>query len=151
VDGVDASTAMLDLAGVAAARAGEVERVAFHRWYLPDDAAPRDTYDLAFSNSLLHHLADPAALWSWLRAHLASGTPFFAMDLLRPDSPDAARRLVDQYAAGEPEVLRTDFYNSLRAAYRPDEVRLQLTAASLDALQIAVVSDRHFIVSGTLR
>lgn len=151
VDGVDASRAMLDLARVAAARAALTDRVAFHGWYLPNDPPPRDAYDLVFSNSLLHHLSDPAALWNWLRTHLAAGTPLFLMDLLRPDSPDAARRLVDQYAAGEPEVLRTDFYNSLRAAYRPDEGRAQLGAASLDTLQIAVVSDRHFIVCGALR
>jgi hypothetical protein len=45
--------------------------------------------------------------------------------LLRPDSPEAAQAIVDQYASGEPEVLRRDFYNSLLAAFTEDEIGAQ--------------------------
>jgi hypothetical protein len=51
------------------------------------------------------------------------GAPVLVMDLMRPASPAAAEALVEQYAAGEPEVLRRDFYNSLLAAFEPGEVR----------------------------
>ena len=44
------------------------------------------------------------------------------------------RRIVDQYAAGEPEVLRRDFYNSLCAAFTPSEIEAQLAAAGLAGL-----------------
>ena len=47
----------------------------------------------------------------------------------------AARAIVDQYAAGEPEVLRHDFFASLCAAFEPDEIRAQLRAHGLDGLQ----------------
>ena len=70
------------------------------------------------------------------------------MDLLRPSSRAEAQSLVEQYAADEPEVLRTDFFNSLLAAYRPTEVQLQLQSAGLGTLNLEVVSDRHFIVWG---
>ena len=44
-----------------------------------------------------------------------------------------------------------DFFNSLLAAYRPDEIRAQLLAVGLgDRLQIDVVSDRHLIVWGNV-
>lgn len=147
VHGLDASAPMLALAREAASRASLVGRLGFHECYLPDGAAPRQTYDLLVSNSLLHHLADPLALWSSIRRWAHAASSVFVMDLLRPASTADARRLVDEYSAGEPDVLRRDFYNSLLAAYRPDEVRDQLTRAGLDALDVEVVSDRHWLVT----
>jgi len=117
---------------------------------LPHGARLRGTYDLLFSNSLLHHLADPAVLWSTLRRWCGPATRVFIMDLMRPTSRADARALVERYAAGEPAVLRTDFYNSLLAAYRPGEVEAQLKAAALSHLAIEVISDRHFIVWGSI-
>jgi len=67
---------------------------------------------------------------------------------MRPDSREQAHQLQDQYAAGEPEVLREDFFNSLLAAYRAGEVRAQLRDQGLENLHTEVVSDRHFIVYG---
>jgi hypothetical protein len=58
--------------------------------------------------------------------------------------------MVDRYAHNEPEVLRTDFYNSLLAAYRPPEIREQLREAELGHLEIEVVSDRHLLVWGPI-
>jgi hypothetical protein len=47
-------------------------------------------------------------------------------------------------------VLKRDFYNSLCAAFTPDEVRSQLSEASLDCLEVKTISDRHVVVSGVL-
>lgn len=150
VDALDGSPAMLALARDAAARAGMAARLIHREARLPDGAPPRPPYDLLFANSLLHHLARPDALWSVLRRWGRAAAPVFVMDLLRPDSDTAVRHLVDRYATGEPVVLRRDFANSLRAAYRPDEIRAQLDAAGLAALTVEVVSDRHLIVWGRL-
>jgi hypothetical protein len=57
--------------------------------------------------------------------------------------------LVDEYAAGAPEVLREDFRNSLRAAFTIEEVRAQLQRADLGKLAVQAVGDRHLIVAGT--
>lgn len=145
--GIDGSAPMLELAREAAARAGLEERLRFHECYLPDGAAPRERYDLLLSNSLLHHLADPLALWLSIRRWSHASSAVFVMDLLRPPTRADAERLVEEYAAGEPEVLRHDFFNSLLAAYRPEEVREQLERAGLGALEIEVVSDRHWLVA----
>ena len=149
IDAIDGSPAMLALARSAAQDAGLSPRVAFVAANLPTAVLPRARYDLVFSNSLLHHLADPALFWPWLGA-AAPGTPLFLMDLMRPTSREAAAQLVDQYAGGEPEVLRRDFFHSLLAAYTPDEVADQLRDAQLDRLAVAVVSDRHLTVCGWL-
>ena len=148
VDAVDGSPAMLGLARRATG-ATLRHRVRFHAATLPAGGPPDSGYDLVVSNSLLHHLRDPSVLWSAVSRWGAPGCAVFVMDLRRPDSDAAARALVERYAAAEPEVLRTDFHNSLRAAYRPEEVRLQLAGdVALAHLQVETVSDRHLIVWG---
>ena len=101
------------------------------------------------SAGVLHHLADPVPFWHWLRDRFAD-TPLFLMDLMRPPTTTAARQMVDRYAAGEPEVLRTDFFNSLCAAYTPAEISAQLSHARLADLSVHVASDRHLIVCGRI-
>jgi ubiquinone/menaquinone biosynthesis C-methylase UbiE len=151
-EGVDGSPAMLAHAREAAARAGWGARVRFHEARLP--AAPAALagrrFTLLLSNSLLHHLPAPDTLWAAVRRFAAPGAWVFVMDLLRPVSARAARDLVDRHAAAEPEILRRDFFHSLCAAYRPDEVRAQLAEAGLDALRCEPVSDRHWIAWGAL-
>jgi SAM-dependent methyltransferase len=148
VDAVDGSPAMLDLARQAAIESGLDSRIRFSERLLPRDAPPAVDCDLVFSNSLLHHLADPATLWSSVRSCSHSASAVFIMDLLRPASPVEARALVERYAGGEPDLLRTDFYNSLLAAYRPREVLELLERSGLSQLECDVVSDRHWIVWG---
>jgi cyclopropane fatty-acyl-phospholipid synthase-like methyltransferase len=150
VDAVDGSPAMLDLGRQTAAAAGLESRIRFHQVLIPSGEPPHRRYELVFSNALLHHLGEPAALWWSARSWGGAGAFLFVMDLIRPESPERGRELVDQYAADEPEVLRRDFYNSLLASYSPSEVREQLREASLGHLDLEVVSDRHFIAWGPL-
>jgi len=150
VDAVDGSPAMLAFARRAAEEAGIEARVHFVEAVLPELAPPRAPYDLVLSNSLLHHLHRPSVLWEAARRFGRPGGDVFVMDLMRPDSAEAARGLMDRYARGEPEGLRRDFLHSLHAAFRPDEVRAQLAAAGLGALAVEVVSDRHLVVRGRL-
>jgi len=150
VDGVDGSEAMLRLAREDAKQRGLEGRVRFARAYLPDEAPPARDYALVYSNSLLHHLRDPAALWESARRYGARGARLFVGDLMRPDSEAAARALVVREASGEPEVLQRDFLWSLHAAYTPDEVRAQLAAAGLASCAVEIVSDRHWIAHGAL-
>lgn len=156
VEGWDASEAMLNYGYQAVERAELQNRVTLKKVYVPQSDTNRDTksdtvsFPLIFSNSLLHHLADPMVLWSELHQQAAARTSVFVMDLMRPDSRDIARDFVDLYAQGEPEVLQRDFFNSLLAAYRLDEVKAQLEQAGLGGLQVRGVSDRHFIVWGQI-
>ena len=72
------------------------------------------------------------------------------MDLLRPDSPEAAQALVDQYAGDEDPILKRDFYRSLLAAFTEDDVAAQLAEMNLSRLLIDVPDDRHWVVGGIL-
>lgn len=149
VDAVDGAPAMLRHAAEAARSAGLSGRLRLHHARVPGAPLPPMAYDLVMSNSLLHHLPDPAALWSTVVRLAAPGAAVMVMDLRRPGSPDQARALVDQYAADEPEVLRRDFLASLHAAFTADEVRAQLDAAGL-RLNVAEPTDRHLLVWGLL-
>ena len=70
------------------------------------------------------------------------------MDLRRPDTREQAGSLVQEYSGTEPEILQRDFFNSLLAAYRPEEVATQLERAGLSGLQVETVGDRHLVVHG---
>lgn len=148
IHGVDGAEAMLAIGRDDLRAAGLDHRVQLHAGYLPGATLPRERYDAIVSNSLLHHLNDPQVLWQAILHHAAPGAPVFVMDLRRPDSRACASELVELYAAGEPEVLRADFYNSLLAAYRADEVEAQLRATCIDWLRVQTIGDRHLIVHG---
>ncbi len=147
-DAVDGSQAMLVHARRAWVAAGLSERVTLIQGLLPQVPLPVHHYQAVLSNSLLHHLPDPAVLWQAIEACGRNGAPVLVMDLMRPESEEMVDSLVRTYAADAPEVLRRDFRASLLAAYRPEEVREQITGAGLEGLQISEVSDRHLAVIG---
>lgn len=148
--GLDAGPNMLRHARERLAAEDGVRHVHFEQAYLPDPALPSRAWNAVVSNSLLHHLPDPQALWASIVQLGAPGAAVQVMDLLRPDSEEQAQQLVERYADGAPAILREDFYNSLLAAYTPEEVARQLILAGLDRLKIETASDRHWIVSGRL-
>lgn len=151
VHGLDGSGAMLAHGRERLARLpGLRGRVQFVEGVLPGARLPRPSYDAVTSNSLLHHLHDPAVLWRSVLEAGAPGAAVLVMDLFRPDSPQRARAIVEQYAGAEPDVLKRDFFQSLCAAFTAEEVRGQLAASGLADLAVRVVSDRHMTVSGRL-
>ncbi len=149
--GVDGAEAMLALGREAVQEAGLANRIELLRLHLPARIPGDLPFDTILSNSLLHHLADPQTLWQTIVAAGERGAAVAIMDLARPSSLQAADALVAEYAGSEPPVLRRDFYHSLLAAYRPQEVRAQLAIAGLEgALTIENVSDRHVLMWGCL-
>jgi cyclopropane fatty-acyl-phospholipid synthase-like methyltransferase len=149
VIGVDASAPMVRLGEQAVQQAGLADRITLRCERF--DAVPGARIaDAAMSNSLLHHLQNPLQFWHKLRLLVKPGSPVLVMDLLRPESPEAAQAIVDQYAAGEPDILRRDFYNSLLAAFTEDEVTTQLARMNLTRLLIDIPDDRHWVVGGII-
>jgi 2-polyprenyl-3-methyl-5-hydroxy-6-metoxy-1,4-benzoquinol methylase len=149
VIGVDASAPMIQLGEEAVKKAGVADRVTL-RCERFDAIAGANIADAVISNSLLHHLPIPLRFWHKLRQLVKPGSPVLVMDLLRPESPEEARAIVDRYAAGEPEVLRRDFCNSLLAAFTEDEIASQLARMNLTRLLIDVIDDRHWVVGGLI-
>lgn len=149
VTGIDASAPMIRLAEKAVAEAGLGYRVTF-RCERFQVIAGSNLADAVISNSLLHHVPNPLEFWNRLRQLVKPGSPVLVMDLLRPESPEAARAIVDRYAADEPEILRRDFYNSLLAAFTDDEIASQLARLNFTRLLIDVIDDRHWVAGGVI-
>ncbi|NKB81261.1 MAG: methyltransferase domain-containing protein [Nitrospirales bacterium] len=145
--GLDASPAMIRLAEDAVKEAGFTTRITLHCQRFQDFTPPA-LADAIISNSMLHHIPNPLQFWYAVKTMAKPRAPVFVMDLLRPDSPETAQSLVDQYAAEEPEQLRHDFYYSLLSAFTEDEVAAQLAELNFSRLFIDVPDDRHWMVYG---
>lgn len=148
--GVDGARAMLQL-GQEMIEANDLgNHVRLAHCYLPDESLAAHHFDAVISNSLLHHLDDPMTLWQTVKQVAKPGAPVMVMDLMRPASIVEAFQFVRQYASDAPPLMQKDFYHSLLASYRPQEVKRQLYKADLDHFQIEVVSDRHILIWGVM-
>jgi ubiquinone/menaquinone biosynthesis C-methylase UbiE len=146
----DAAQAMLDLARKAVDAAGLARQIELALVDAKATRLPEGSFDIVASNSLLHHVADPAALWRELRRLARPGATLLLRDLMRPASEAAASAIVQQYAGGESKLLQEEFHRSLLAAYTVEEVRDQLARAGLAGLSVAIITDRHLDVFGRL-
>ncbi|HEX2054854.1 MAG TPA: methyltransferase domain-containing protein [Nitrospiraceae bacterium] len=146
---VDASEAMIALARQAVKDTGFAGRIRLccERF---QELALDEPADAALSNSLLHHLPNPLQFWYRLKQLVKPGSAVLVMDLLRPESTEAAQALVEQYASDASPILKRDFYNSLLAAYTEDEVAAQLAEMNLSRLLIDVPDDRHWVAGGLI-
>lgn len=150
VVGVDASGPMLAVAQSRAAKARCGANLAFVHADAKDLQPSLGQFDLVLSNSLLHHLPDPAGFWASVRRVAKPGATVFIRDLARPTDEASAHRIVDANAGSESQLLREEFYRSLLAAFTIDEVREQLKTAGLVSLRVERSSDRHLDVTGVL-
>ncbi len=146
---VDASEVMVYLAHDAAETADLLRRVRVVRGRIPGLRLRCGGFDAILSKDLLHHLPDPMVLWEEIKRLGRPGAVVYVMDLFRPETQDAARQIVESVSGGESEILKRDFYNSLLAAFTPDEVRDQLRRTGLD-FEVEVVSERHMRINGLL-
>lgn len=148
---VDGSSAMLRQARRALKANKLTGRIKLVEGFLPGARIPARKCQLILASSFLHHLHDPQILWAAVKRYAARGAMVLVPDLRRPVTKAKARAIVRKYCAGEPEVLRRDFYNSLLAAFTPAEVRRQLRRAGLGNLSVEIVSDRHLLVYGRMQ
>lgn len=104
---------------------------------------------LVMSNSLIHHLPDPAAAFREMCRVTAPGGVVFIRDLFRPPSDEELDRLVRVYAADATASQRRLFADSLHAALTVDEVRAMLATLPLTATSLTTTSDRHWTLAAT--
>lgn len=149
VTAVDGSEPMLALACEATRDSGFADRIRFVRGLIPGLPLDAHTFDAVLSKDLLHHLPNPAALWSEIVRLAQPGAAVCVMDLIRPDTAEDARHIVATVAVKEAPILQADFFNSLCAAFTIDEIREQLRACGLD-LRVERAGERHFLVHGVL-
>lgn len=115
------------------------------------------TFDTVMSNSIVHHIPEPADLLGEIAALARAGGLLFVRDLERPTTDARVRELVALHAAvpsgasGEERAMyerqRDLFEASLRAALTVDEVRATVAGLGIPASAVTTTSDRHWTLA----
>ena len=150
ITGFDGSKKMLEHANDKIKENGLEKNIKCKHGLIDNNILNNKKFDLVISNSVLHHVGDPKIFWDLIKNATKPGGNFFVMDLLRPDVIEDAAKIVAKYADNESEQLQMDFYNSLLAAYSVDETQQQLLESKIENFNIQQVTDRHFIVFGSM-
>lgn len=101
-------------------------------------------FDAVFSNTILHHIADPRPVLREIRRVVRPGGIVLLRDLRRPRDRPELERLVALHAADANEKQRALFRDSLHASFTLDEVRALLRECGLGDLRVWENSDRHW-------
>jgi ubiquinone/menaquinone biosynthesis C-methylase UbiE len=149
--GVDGSPAMLELARRHVADCGLEGRIELTEGHLPDVCLESRSFDAVIANSLLHHVAEPVALWQTMNRCGRAGAPLLAVDLMRPDSLEAAERLVEEYSGRGHLRVKQELLHSLCAAYTMEEARQQLSEAGMAWVQVEAVNELQWKAWGLCR
>jgi len=147
---VDASPAMLSFAEERIEDEDLADRIELKLVDAKKTPFEEDSFDVVFSNSILHHLTDVAAFWKEVVRIARPGAFVFLRDLVRPVTPADAQAIVSRDAASESPTLQEAYYRSLLSSWTPREVREHLDAAGLDMLKVEPSLPDHLDVSGRL-
>jgi ubiquinone/menaquinone biosynthesis C-methylase UbiE len=96
------------------------------------------------SNSLVHHIPDPHAVFQEIARIARRGAPILIRDLVRPETQQALEQLLEAHAARWSPLQRTLFSDSLHAALTLDEVKKLLDECRLSDVSVTQVTDRHW-------
>ncbi|QEG42166.1 class I SAM-dependent methyltransferase [Roseimaritima ulvae] len=145
---IDAAVSMLERAQANVDIAGLLERIQLEHEQVKDlDVFADQMFDCVISNSILHHLPEPAlALQHSLRL-VKPGGRVFHRDLFRPETEQQVEQLVDEHVGDHPEQARQLLRQSLHAALTVDEARQMAVQFGLAGEAVQQTSDRHWTLS----
>ncbi len=96
------------------------------------------------SNSLVHHIPDPRAVFLEVARIARPGAPILIRDLVRPETQGALDSLLEAHAAHWSPLQRTLFSDSLHAALTLKEIENLLDECGLSDVKVTQVTDRHW-------
>jgi ubiquinone/menaquinone biosynthesis C-methylase UbiE len=141
---VDLATHMIELARRNVAAAGLTDRLRVQLCDAKGLPFPDSSFAAVMSNSIVHHIPDPRQVIGEIVRVTAPGGAIFVRDLLRPETDEDVKRLVQLYAGGANAHQQQMFDDSLRAALTLAEVRALVTPLGFDAASVQQTSDRHW-------
>jgi ubiquinone/menaquinone biosynthesis C-methylase UbiE len=105
---------------------------------------PNVSFAAIISNSIVHHIPEPAAVLAEIKRVLAPGGTLFVRDLMRPADNNTVKHLVATYAGDANAHQQKMFEDSLRAALTLEEIRALVAKLGFDPLTVRQNSDRHW-------
>jgi ubiquinone/menaquinone biosynthesis C-methylase UbiE len=108
---------------------------------LPYDAG---RFSAVMSNSIVHHIPDPAPALAEAVRVTRTGGRIFIRDLARPTDEETLGKLVDVYAAGANDHQRQLLADSLHAALTVEEMQEIVATLGFSAETVTMTSDRHW-------
>ena len=146
---VDLAVNMLDLARYQVEVNGLVERIMLDHIDAKSLPYDDDRFDVVMSNSIIHHIPEPTGVLAGAIRVSQPGGRLFFRDLLRPESDEIVRQLVDSYAGDANDHQRQMFDDSLRAALSLNEIRNLIAELGYNPEEVRATSDRHWTWSTT--
>ncbi|MFO0959004.1 MAG: class I SAM-dependent methyltransferase [Isosphaeraceae bacterium] len=142
--GVDLARHMIDLGRRNVSRAGLDGRIELELVDAKGLPYADGGFHAVISNSIVHHIPQPASAMAEMARMVAPGGILFVRDLARPDTAENLDRLVGTYAGDESDRARGLFRDSLHAALTVDEVRGIVRGLALPPEGVRMTSDRHW-------
>jgi ubiquinone/menaquinone biosynthesis C-methylase UbiE len=159
VTAIDLSDYMLAVARENVARAKLEPRVTLEKRDAKGAGWPDGKFEVVMSNTILHHIPDPADLVGEMWRLTANGGTIFLRDLARPGTAAEVRALVDKHggvpATREPDEVASHgrqvalFEASLHAALTLEEIQSLVCAVGMPATAVSMTSDRHWTLAYT--
>jgi ubiquinone/menaquinone biosynthesis C-methylase UbiE len=140
---LDLADHMLTVAQRNVAASRHADRIELRRGDAKALPLPDAVFDTVFSNTILHHLADPRPYLLEAARVLRPGGALLIRDLYRPDSVERLDELVVLHAGDATERQQAMFRDSLHAALTPDELRELVRELGLVGFEVVVDTDRH--------
>jgi ubiquinone/menaquinone biosynthesis C-methylase UbiE len=144
VTAVDAAESMLGLAHQNLAAANLANRITLIHADAKQLPFADGAFQVVISNSIVHHIPEPRAVFSEAVRVTAPAGLMFHRDLARPQDEPTLQQLVNTYAAEANSYQRRLFAESLHAALAVEEVAKLVSDFGFDPATVQMTSDRHW-------
>ena len=108
----------------------------------------RKKINLLVSNSFIHHIIDIDHFFKFIVNLSNRETINFHKDLIRPKDEETALKLKDKCSQKYSSILTNDYYASLKASYRINEVQEKILELNLNYMNVIEESEEYLIVYG---
>lgn len=144
VVGIDLAEEMLAVGRDNVRRAGLAKRLTLECCDAKRMPYADGSFGAVISNSIVHHIPEPAAVLREMVRVLQPAGRLFVRDLMRPPNDETLRKLVATYAGDANAHQQQMFADSLHAALSLTEIRSLVSALGYDPAEVQATTDRHW-------
>ena len=114
------------------------------------DITNKKKITLLISNSLIHHLTHIDEFFECIISLSSKETLNFHKDLVRPLNEKSALKLKAECSLQYNEILTNDYYASLQASYRANELRDFILKKNLNQFEVLEEGKKYLILCGSV-